>query len=107
MTVNAITREAGVSRSAFYDQFSDLDALAIDMLAEAFRTYSTVDTDALRAGTPARVAATTALECLVDYLDEHRPFFVSSLEWRTSTPLPKRELVEVIIAQQPGRLLGA
>ncbi|WP_125105695.1 TetR/AcrR family transcriptional regulator [Gulosibacter massiliensis] len=161
MTVNAITREAGVSRSAFYDQFSDLDALAIDMLAEVFRTYSTADTAALRAGTPSVVAATTALECLVDYLDEHRTFFVSSLEWRTSSrvpesvnealaasyrdvfdamgdavpasinrddaalflaggsitliaawmrtssPAPKRELVERIIAQQPGWLLGA
>lgn len=78
MTVNAITREAGVSRSAFYDQFSDLDALAIDMLAEVFRTYSTVDTVALRAGTPAMVAATTATADAADITAEDRSIVLAT-----------------------------
>ncbi|MDJ1370996.1 TetR/AcrR family transcriptional regulator [Gulosibacter molinativorax] len=89
ISVNAIAREASVSRSAFYDQYSDLDALAIDMLSGIFRASTVADTMRIRRGDSLREAAEAATLVFLDYLDEHRAFFVSSLEWKTTSRAPE------------------
>lgn len=89
MSVNAIAREAGVSRSAFYDQYSDLDALSIDMLTEIFGAAASLDVEKLVRGESRRAAAEAAAREFLEYIAEHRSFFVSSLEWRTSSSVPE------------------
>lgn len=89
ISVNAIAKEAGISRSAFYDQYSDLDALSIDMLTDIFHAATTNDKMRLRQGQSLRDAAEAVVSEFLDYLDVHRAFFVCSLEWKTSSKVPE------------------
>jgi AcrR family transcriptional regulator len=82
VSVNAILRASGVSRSGFYAHFTGLEDLLVGMLSDAFRdiavTYSTgshaVDAD------PAR-SARIAQEQLVAFVSDRRRFLRASLDW--------------------------
>ena len=80
ISVHAIAREAGISRTAFYSQFSDLDALAMGMLADAFE-------------------GETGAESLVDFIARHRQFFRASLDWRL-----RNQVQESVVAMLAERL---
>lgn len=88
VSVNAVTRAAGVSRSAFYAQFSDLDDLAVAMLVDAFRRIGTDDV-AARAdtvtGADAHALAAASIGRLVDHIAHRRAFYRASLEWRLTS----------------------
>jgi AcrR family transcriptional regulator len=85
VTVNAILQAAGVSRSAFYAQFADIDELALSLLVEQFHAIGVDDIARRKGDSPdeqqiARQAATR----LVEHIDRRRAFYRSSLEWRVS-----------------------
>lgn len=86
VTVNGIVRVAGVSRGAFYSQFSDLDDLAVSMLVDAFRDIGVDDVRArlARDGDP-RTLARRSIERLVGHIGDRSAFYRASLEWRLSS----------------------
>lgn len=85
ISVNAIARAAGVSRSAFYAQFADLDALAVSLLVDAFRDIGTDDVEARRdPGADARALARESSRRLVAHIAHRRAFYRASLDWRLS-----------------------
>jgi AcrR family transcriptional regulator len=85
ISVNAIARAAGVSRSAFYAQFADLDELAVALLVDAFRDIGLDDVDARHdPRADALVLARESSRRLVAHIDERRAFYSASLDWRLS-----------------------
>jgi AcrR family transcriptional regulator len=94
VSVNAIVRTAGVSRSAFYAQFSDLDELAVAMLVDAFREIGLDDLRARAedvagdgagsAGDARRRLAAASNWRLVEHIAARYPFYRASLDWRLS-----------------------
>jgi AcrR family transcriptional regulator len=83
VTVNAIVQSAGVSRTAFYSQFADLDGLASAMLVEQFHLIG-VD-DVVDRGAPAadeRDIARRAATRLVLHIHERWTFYSAALDWR-------------------------
>ncbi|WP_175473736.1 TetR-like C-terminal domain-containing protein [Curtobacterium sp. MCBA15_013] len=94
VSVNAIVRTAGVSRSAFYAQFSDLDELAVAMLVDAFREIGLDDLRARAedlagdgagsAGDARRRLAAASNRRLVEHIAARYPFYRASLDWRLS-----------------------
>jgi AcrR family transcriptional regulator len=111
VTVNAIAQEAGVSRTSFYAQFEDLDALAVSMLVDAFRDIGHDDVVARRAaGADAHRAARSSAFRLVEHIAARRAFYRASLDWKLTARV--REVVEAAFAEQvlvsldvaPGRL---
>jgi AcrR family transcriptional regulator len=86
VSVNAIVRAAGVSRSAFYAQFADLEQLAVAMLIDAFREIGTADVEARHeADADAGTIARTATHRLTAYIDHRRAFYRASLDWRVTS----------------------
>jgi AcrR family transcriptional regulator len=83
VSVNAILRASGVSRSGFYAHFSGLDDLLVAMLSDTYHgiaaTYSTADP-----AHPAH-AARHAQEQLVAFISARRAFIRSSLDWPVSS----------------------
>jgi len=79
VSVNAILRASGISRSGFYANFTGLDDLLVKMLSDAYEdlgaTYLTTKT-----AHPAE-AARQAQERLVAFISERRAFIRSSLDW--------------------------
>jgi len=85
ISVNAIARAAGVSRSAFYSQFADLDELAVAMLVDAFRDIGLDDLGArARPDADRRDLAITSNRRLLAHLGERCAFYRASLGWRLS-----------------------
>lgn len=85
VSVNAIVRTAGVSRSAFYAQFSDLDELAVAMLVDAFREIGLDDVHARTAvADDRRRLATASNQRLVAHIAARYAFYRASLDWRLS-----------------------
>lgn len=99
ISVNAISRTAGVSRSAFYAQFADLDELAVSMLVDTFRD---IGLDDLRARADAdvdpRTLATASTRRLVAHIGARSAFYRASLDWRLSGRV--HESVVAAYAQQ-------
>ncbi|WP_191090020.1 TetR/AcrR family transcriptional regulator [Nesterenkonia ebinurensis] len=86
VTVAAIAREAGISRPAFYAQFSDMDDLAVSMLVEAFSEIGAADLAKRRAdATDKRGAALQAARRLMFHIDGRRSFYRAALGWKIST----------------------
>jgi len=79
MSVNAILRASGVSRSGFYAHFTGLDDLLVAMFSAAYRDIASTYT-ATSALHPAR-AARRAQEEVVAFINERRAFIRSSLDW--------------------------
>jgi AcrR family transcriptional regulator len=83
VSVNAVIRASGVSRSAFYSHFQNLDDLLVSMLSEAFRDIAAKRAASLRADP--RSAAREAQERLVTFVSDRRAFLRASLDWRVSS----------------------
>jgi AcrR family transcriptional regulator len=99
VTVNAIAQEAGVSRTSFYAQFEDLDALAVSMLVDTFRDIGHDDVVARRAaGADAHQAARSSAFRLVEHIAARRAFYRASLDWKLTARV--REVVEAAFAEQ-------
>lgn len=109
VSVNAIVRAAGVSRSAFYAQFADLDGLAVAMLVDSFRDIGADDVDARRSGSVGlRGLARSSNTRLVAHVAARRRFYRASLDWRLTSQV--HETVVSAYADQVAetmRALGA
>ena len=81
VTVAAIARDAGVSRSAFYTQFSGLEELLSASLSEAARS---IDPGGVPSGARAsrRDMARASLSRLVAHIDARATFFTAAIEWK-------------------------
>jgi len=85
ISVNAIARAAGVSRSAFYAQFADLDELAVSLLVDAFRDIGLDDVQARQdPGADAGVLARESSRRLVTHIGRRCAFYRASLDWKLS-----------------------
>ena len=85
VSVNAIARSAGVSRSAFYAQFADLDDLALSILMAQFELIGA--DDVVLRGQPAadeQAIARRAATRLVAHIDQRRSLYRAALDWHVS-----------------------
>jgi len=99
ITVNAVVRAAGVSRSSFYAQFADLDDLAVAMLVDAFRDIGLDDLEGRKApDADLRTLARASNRRLVAHVGQRSAFYRASLEWRLSGRV--HESVVAAYAQQ-------
>ena len=83
ISVNAIVRASGVSRSGFYSHFRNLDDLLVAMLSDAFRGIAVEH--ATSQGTDPGSAARAAQERLVAFVSDRRAFLRASLDWQVSS----------------------
>jgi len=83
ISVNAIIRASGVSRSGFYAHFRNLDDLLVAMLSDAFRSIA-VEYTASEGASPGS-AARAAQERLVAFVSDRRAFLRASLGWQVSS----------------------
>jgi len=85
VSVNAVARAAGVSRSSFYAQFADLDDLAVAMLVDTFRDIGLDDLEGRRIpDADLRTLARASNRRLVAHIGQRSAFYRASLEWRLS-----------------------
>jgi AcrR family transcriptional regulator len=85
ISVNAVARAAGVSRSSFYAQFADLDDLAVAMLVDTFRDIGLEDLEGRRIpDADLRTLARASNRRLVAHIGQRSAFYRASLEWRLS-----------------------
>jgi AcrR family transcriptional regulator len=85
VTVPAIVGEAGVSRSTFYTQYRDLDALAVAILTEAFTEIEALDLELRRADTtPIETARATTAKLVAEFARK-RSLYAGVLGSRTTT----------------------
>lgn len=99
ITVHAIAREAGISRTAFYAHFSDIDDLAVSMLIDTFREIGIDDVHDREASAVApRELAQRSMLRLAQHIVARRLFYRASLDWRLTARV--RETVEQTFADQ-------
>ncbi|WGL54117.1 TetR/AcrR family transcriptional regulator [Nocardioides sp. BP30] len=81
MTVAALARAAGISRTSFYEHFGSPEELAVDTLDELFTTISDIDITLRRAGstTSPLEASRLAVQALVDFLGPRRTTYARLL----------------------------
>lgn len=103
ITVSAIVDAAGISRSAFYAQYRDLDALAVAVLSEAFAGIEQVDL-ALRRTRTARETAVTTTTQLVEAFSRNRALYAGVLSGRTTEA--HRAVQDAFAAQARGTMLA-
>jgi len=85
VSVNAVARAAGVSRSSFYAQFADLDDLAVAMLVDTFRDIGLDDLEGRKIpDADLRTLARASNRRLVAHIGQRSAFYRASLEWRLS-----------------------
>ncbi|VXB99278.1 TetR/AcrR family transcriptional regulator [Pseudoclavibacter sp. 8L] len=84
VTVPAIVAEAGVSRSTFYTQFRDLDALAVRILTEVFTEIEALDLRLRAAATPIETARATTSQLVAEFA-KRRTLYAGVLGSRTTT----------------------
>lgn len=86
VTVSAVLRASGVSRGAFYAQFTDLEDVALEMLTGAFQSIGEWDThERLRVGADPEWIAREALGAFASYIDARRTLFTTALDWKVSS----------------------
>jgi AcrR family transcriptional regulator len=81
MSVAALARAAGISRTSFYEHYGSPEELGLDVLEDLFTTISTLDI-ALRADgstTSPRQASRDAVQALVDFLGPRRATYARLL----------------------------
>lgn len=98
ISVNSLARLAGVSRQSFYNQFTSISDLAIQMVKDMLREIATED-EALPATVSPRERTEHALRKSLSHFDAHRSFYRALLDWDISTGV-----IETII--QADALLG-
>ncbi|SKC43938.1 TetR/AcrR family transcriptional regulator [Okibacterium fritillariae] len=84
ITVAAIVAEAGISRSTFYTQFRDLDALAVDILTAAFTEIEALDLRLRQSTSPLETARATTAHLVAEF-DRRRSLYAGVLGSRTTT----------------------
>jgi AcrR family transcriptional regulator len=85
VTVPAIVAEAGISRSTFYTQYRDLDALAVAILTEAFTEIEALDLELRRTdATPTETAQATTAQLVAEFARK-RSLYAGVLGSRTTT----------------------
>jgi AcrR family transcriptional regulator len=84
VTVAAIAREAGVSRSVFYTQFSGLEDLLSEVVAQTAERFGSAAREAIIAGGFAsrRELALESLARLVEHVDTHATFYAAAASWK-------------------------
>jgi AcrR family transcriptional regulator len=85
VTVPAIVAEAGISRSTFYTQYRDLDALAVAILTTAFTEIEALDLELRRGDTTAIETARATTAQLVAEFARKRALYAGVLGSRTTT----------------------
>lgn len=84
VAVPAIVAEAGISRSTFYTQYRDLDALAVAILTDAFTRIEALDLELRRTATPIETAQATTAQLVAEF-DRKRSLYAGVLGSRTTT----------------------
>jgi AcrR family transcriptional regulator len=96
-SVSQIVRRAGLSRSSFYTQFANMDALAAAVFGEAFTEIETEGiSERVSGSVPAAEATRSAVERLIRHVDAHRDFYLHSFP---GTFAGHNEAVEALAAQ--------
>lgn len=97
VTVPAIAAEAGVSRSTFYAQFKDLDALAVRILTEVFTEIEALDLRLRASATPIETARATTSQLVAEFA-KRRTLYAGVLGSRTTTEAHRG--VRAVFAEQ-------
>jgi len=84
-TVNAVLREAGISRATFYAHFSSLDDLAVTAVIERFSKIGLDGLLARERGMGHRAASRATVRGLIEQVLLYRGFYLSALDWRVSS----------------------
>lgn len=84
VTVPTIVAEAGVSRSTFYAQFKDLDALAVRILTEVFTQIEALDLSLRVSATPIETTRATTSQLVAEFA-KRRTLYAGVLGSRTTT----------------------
>ena len=95
--VPAIAAEAGVSRSTFYAQFKDLDALAVRILTEVFTEIEALDLRLRASATPIETARATTSQLVAEFA-KRRTLYAGVLGSRTTTEAHRG--VRAVFAEQ-------
>jgi len=82
VTVNALAKQAGVSRAAFYSHFSGLDALMGAMLEQMFEKAWERGAKYGSVGTGLKERICFGFGMLVAYVERHHAFLRGALEWK-------------------------
>jgi AcrR family transcriptional regulator len=77
-SIAAITREAGISRSSFYAQFTDLDDVAVQLIDELFGRVRTLDAD-LRSSATQLQATRATLTAILGEFSARRALYSAAL----------------------------
>lgn len=85
VTVPAIVAEAGISRSTFYTQYRDLDALAVAILTTVFTDIEALDLELRRRDTTSVETAQATTTQLVAEFARKRSLYSGVLGSRTTT----------------------
>lgn len=93
----AIVAEAGVSRSTFYAQFKDLDALAVRILTEVFTEIEALDLSLRASATPIETARATTSQLVAEFA-KRRTLYAGVLGSRTTTEANRA--VRAVFAEQ-------
>lgn len=98
VSINQIAQEAGVSRSAFYGQFANLEDLAVGMLVDTFRQIGVETATNFSEGVDLRSIGERATERVATHLFERRAFYLATLDWQVSSRV-QQALVEACADQ--------
>lgn len=107
VTVAAIARDAGVSRSAFYTQFSGLEELLSAALAEAAQQIGPEDPapGASKSLGSRRSMIRASLSRLVAHVNARATFYTAAIGWKM--PLGVHYAAQTAYAEQVRRLISA
>jgi AcrR family transcriptional regulator len=76
LSLREVTRAAGISPTAFYRHFQDMDELGYALVDESVHHLRTLLRDARRAGQlPPRTLIRSSVEILIPYVQSNRPYF--------------------------------
>ncbi|MCH1881466.1 TetR/AcrR family transcriptional regulator [Agrococcus sp. ARC_14] len=108
VTVLSIVAEAGISRSTFYTQYRDLDALAVAILSDAFREVEALDLSLRQTTSPVETARATTARLVAEFA-RRRSLYAGVLGSRTTTEAHRAvqdafaaEALETMRATAPG-----
>lgn len=107
VTVAAIARNAGISRSAFYTQFAGLEELLSAIVSQTAEQFGSVARNSVNAdsGVDRRHMARASLSGLVDHVNAHIAFYSAAMSWKVS--LSVHDATTAAYAAQIRELIGA
>jgi AcrR family transcriptional regulator len=84
ITVSNVVAESGVSRSTFYTQYRDLDALAVSILTDVFAEIEALDLELRKTLDPIATARATTAELVAEFA-RRRALYAGALSSRTTS----------------------